>query len=115
MQEQPSHNSLWFLIDRSLSGEATAEEEQILQQLLQHGAAMEQEYDLLKRMWNAEKHSEENINEQEKENLSRIIELAAREKINENIEEHFVIPSKKNKTFFFATGSAAAVIIIAGV
>jgi len=115
MQQQPSHNSLWFLIARSLSGEATAEEEQILQQLLQHDAALQQEYDLLKRMWYAEKHAEGNINQQEKENLSRIIELASREKIHESIEEHFVIPSKKNKTFFFVAGSAAAVIIIAGV
>ena len=113
MQQQPSHNSLWFLIARSLSGETTAEEEQILQQLLQHDPSLQQQCDLLKRIWCTGKPPEENINEREKENLCRIIELAAAEKTIEN-KEHFISP-KKNKTFFFATGSAAAVIIIAGV
>ncbi len=100
MQQQPSHNSLWFLIARSLSGETTAEEEQILQQLLQHDPSLQQQCDLLKRIWCTGKPPEENINEREKENLCRIIELAAAEKTIEN-KEHFISP-KKNKTFFFA-------------
>src|SRR5438552_1798310 len=109
MQHQPTHNGLWFLIARSLSGEINIGEEQLLQQLLQHNETLQQQYDLLKRMWHAEKYPEENINEQEKENVSRIIELAIT-----SDQKHFEIKTKGNKTLWLAAGSAAVVIITLG-
>ncbi|HRI19691.1 MAG TPA: FecR family protein, partial [Panacibacter sp.] len=111
MHQQSPNNRIWFLMSRSLSGEATALEEQELQQLLQQDAAFQQQHELMKRMWHtAENQQAAFVDETEKENISRIIQLARQESAEEELN---VIPLRRKYKYLFAAGSAAALIIIA--
>lgn len=116
MLQQPSHNSLWFLIARSLAGEATSEEEETLQHVLQQDASVQQQYDLLKRMWHSQYQSCDIINEYEKENIARILELSAIKKATEQIEvSNEKISGKSHKRirsiYYVISGVAAALIV----
>lgn len=109
MQERSSNNKIWFLISRSLSGEATPEEEQLLQHLLQENTALQQQYELIKRMWGAgEKQPDGFVDEDEKQNISRILKLARLE----SEKEDEAIPLKRNRNYFFLIPAAAALLII---
>jgi len=110
MQQQFSNNKIWFLISRSISGEATVEEERELQQSLQKDAALQQQYELMKRMWVANyKEADENINENEKQNISRILKLARQESLQEEVP---VISPKTNRRFFIGLSAAAVLLFI---
>ena len=110
MQEQSSHNDIWFLIARSLSGEATIAEQERLQQLLQQDASFQQQYELLTRMWHAgEKQNKQKIDEAEKENISRILQLAKKESEDYKLSAK---PGSIHKKYLYAITSAAAAIII---
>jgi len=64
---------------RNLSGEASLEENELFQQLLQNDPAVQQEYDILKRVWHAgeedDYHNE--ITADDREDLIKILQLAA--------------------------------------
>jgi len=93
MQDQPTHNSLWFLMARSLSGEATAEEQEQLMQILAQDFALQQQYDLMKRMWHpGETKEETNSIEEETRHISRILQLA---KTETNPREKIHVKKKK--------------------
>lgn len=109
MQDHPSHNNLWFLVARSLSGEATALEEAQLDLILSGDILLQQQYDLMKRMWHAGDKHYANTNEEEKENISRILQLAKTETASENVP---VIQMKSRKKYFYALTSIAAVFIL---
>src|SRR5581483_10797063 len=108
--QQPSHNSLWFLIARSLAGEATLGEEEAWQHVLQQDATVQQQYYLLKRMWHSKDESPDIIDEHEKENISRILQLSAIEKAATEIEEpakEFPIRSRRRiKKLYYTISSA---------
>ena len=114
MQDQTSHNSLWFLMARSISGEATAFEEEQLQQILRQDISLQQQYDLIKRMWHAQDSLQQpkNINEEEKQHVSRILKLAKTETFP--TEEVPVIQIRSKRKYLYAyVGVAAAIIMIA--
>ena len=112
MQNQPSHNSLWFLMARSLSGECTAFEEEQLKQILSQDYSLQQQYDLMKRMWHiSEKQQDDNTVKEEQQNICRILQLAKTEKISR--EDVSIIQIKNRKKYFYAiTGVAAALVLI---
>lgn len=111
MQDQPSHNDLWFLMARSLSGESTTIEEQQLQLLLAGNMALQQQYDLMKRMWRAaNKQYRKDMDEAEKQNISRILQLAKTEVIP--TEEIPVIQVRSRRKYFYAISSVAAVLLL---
>lgn len=111
MQDQPTHNSLWFLMARSLSGEATLHEQEQLMQILAQDFALQQQYDLMKRMWH-EGHAQEAANniEEDSRHVSRILQLAKTETIPG--EEIPVIQIKSRKKYFYAISGVAAVLVI---
>lgn len=113
MQKQPSHNSLWFLIARSLAGETSTEEEHTLQHILQRDASTQQQYDLLKRMWHVKDNPREIIDEHEKENISHILQLAEIERTADAVTE--IKPRNRTRKLFYRMSGAAAVIILASV
>lgn len=111
MQDQTSHNSLWFLMARSLSGEATALEEEQLRQILQQDISLQQQYDLMKRMWHAidDQQQTTNSNEEEKQNISRILKLAKTE--TQPGDDIPVIQIKSKRKYLYALSGVAAVLI----
>ncbi len=85
------------------------EEEQLLQHLLQQNSALQQQYELIKRMWSAgEKQPDGFVDEDEKQNISRILKLARLE----SEKEYETIPLKRNRKYFFVIPAAAALLII---
>src|ERR1041384_2496448 len=97
---QPSHNSLWFLIARSLAGETSHEEEQTLQHILQQDASTQQQYDLLKRMWHIKDDSQDMVDEHEKENISHILQLAEIERTADDEAKSINAQSRTKKLFY---------------
>ncbi len=72
---QPS-NEIWYLMARSLSGEALAEEEALLQNKLQQSPHLQQQYNILKSSWAGGKHEEKHSADTEGKRISRILQLA---------------------------------------
>ncbi len=100
-------------MSRSLSGEATAEEELALQQFMQTNPSFQQQYELMKRMWHtSEKQDAETIDESEKKNISHILQLAKAGAENEP-SETTVIPLINKRKLYLSISSAAAAIFIA--
>jgi len=69
---------IWFLVSRSLSGEATPEEQAALMQQLQERPLLMQQYELMKRMWDGYAGWKEEAPE-DKARVSRILQLSAAE------------------------------------
>jgi ferric-dicitrate binding protein FerR (iron transport regulator) len=89
---------VWHLVARVLNGEATADEHQQLIAVLRHDEKLQQQYDLLDRIW---KEKETGIDHQDKETaqktISKIINKAAINN-NSNVEHlqrrHFLLRHK---------------------
>ncbi|MBG9375313.1 FecR domain-containing protein [Panacibacter sp. DH6] len=96
---------------RSLSGEATAEEQEQLMQILAQDFALQQQYDLMKRMWHpGETKEEPNSIEEDTRHISRILQLAKTETIpGEDIP---VIQIRSRRKYFYALSGVAAVLVI---
>lgn len=113
MQNHLSNNSLWFLMARSLSGETTAIEEEQLHQLLAQEVSLQQQYDLMKRMWHAsDKQVRQDMDEEEKKHISRILQLAKREVIPP-IEEIPVVQIRSGRRYLYALSGVAAILFLA--
>lgn len=113
MQNHLSNNSLWFLMARSLSGETTAIEEEQLHQLLAQDVSLQQQYDLMKRMWHAgDKQVRQDMDEEEKKHISRILQLAKREVIPP-IEEIPVVQIRSGRRYLYALSGVAAILFLA--
>ncbi|QEC67909.1 DUF4974 domain-containing protein [Panacibacter ginsenosidivorans] len=111
MQDQTSNNGLWFLIARSLSGEATSVEEEQLRQALMKDIALQQQYDLMKRMWHAgDNQSAANTDEEEKKNITRILQLAKTE--TQPSDEIPLIQIKSRRRYLYVLSGVAAVLIL---
>lgn len=111
MPDQTSHNSIWFLMARSLSGEATALEEEQLRQVLQQDISLQQQYDLMKRMWHGVDSQQQTTNytEEEKQNVNRILKLAKTE--TQPGDEIPVIQIRSKRKYLYAFSGVAAVLI----
>lgn len=74
---QPA-NKIWYLMSRSLSGEATPEEEALLAEALLQNSALQQQYHVLKASWNALQKGEDHhhYTDAEGKRISRILQLA---------------------------------------
>lgn len=73
---QPA-NKIWYLMSRSLSGEATPEDEALLAEALHQNPALQQQYHILKASWNAlQKGEGQHGTDAESKRISRILQLA---------------------------------------
>lgn len=73
--DKPEH--IWFLMARNLGGEATAEEQQELMQVLQQHPQWMQQYDMMKTLWKPASARLENAGDEGK--IRQILQLAAAE------------------------------------
>src|SRR6476659_7171661 len=111
MQDQSSHNSVWFLMARSLSGEANSFEEEELQQALAQDIALQQQYDLMKRMWHAgDNQNPTDTDEEERKNITRILQLAKTE--TQPSDEIPLIQIKSRRRYLYVLSGVAAVLIL---
>jgi len=107
MQENSANNKIWFLMSRSLSGEATIDEEETLQQMLLQDAVMQQQYDLLKRMWHKEEQPVTAVAGKEStEDISHILKKAKTETAAQVVNMH------SKYRYAWRVAAAAAVIIL---
>jgi ferric-dicitrate binding protein FerR (iron transport regulator) len=72
---QPS-NQIWYLIARSLSGEASEEEEARLQDIMQQDQSLQQQFTILKSSWAGSQKEETHGTDAENKRISRILQLA---------------------------------------
>jgi transmembrane sensor len=111
MQDQSLHNSLWFLMARSLSGEANSFEEEELRQALAQDIALQQQYDLMKRMWHAaDNQKATETDEEERKNITRILQLAKTE--TQPSDEIPLIQIKSRRRYLYVLSGVAAVLIL---
>lgn len=111
MQEKSSHNAIWFLIARTLSGEATREEESRLQHLLRENASLQQQYELLRRMWSSgHKQMPSEDDENEVQHITKILQLAKLE--TQDYFEAPVMPVRPRKRIYVVFATAAAVMLL---
>jgi ferric-dicitrate binding protein FerR (iron transport regulator) len=97
---------------RSLSGEATAIEEEQLYQLLAQDVSLQQQYDLMKRMWHAgDKQVRQDMDEEEQKHISRILQLAKAEVIP--TEEIPVVQIRSRRRYLYALSGVAAILFLA--
>ena len=84
--------SVWQLVARVLNGEASVAEQQELFEILRQDETLQQQYDLLNRIWK-EKEGVADLHDKEaaQSAISRIISKA------ENENEFFVMPQSKNR------------------
>lgn len=71
-----NNGRIWVLMSRALSGEATAEEHKELSVLVQQSTEVQQQYELLTRMWHHEEELEvtDDVTHQEQQEVQRIVE-----------------------------------------
>jgi len=82
-----SHDKIWHLIARALNGEASAPEQEELMELLRHDESLQQQYDLLTRIWKEkEGHVDNEDNDAARNTISRIINKA-------ELEEQYTVPA----------------------
>lgn len=110
MNQQPSHNSLWFLFARSLSGEITAQEQSILKTILDQDIALQQQFDLMNRMWNAGEKNYVDTDDEEKNSISHILQLVKMDVVQE--EELPAIGTEKRKSWLPGILKVAAIVIL---
>lgn len=110
MQQQSANNKIWFLMSRSLSGEASMEEMQLLQQLLRHDAALQQQYELMKGMWFANDKTDDGAqSEQETQNISHILKMARIEAANKKVNP--ILTHQHRRKYYYSVSAAALLLI----
>lgn len=111
-------NLIWYLIARSLSNEASPEEWEALQRLLEEDENLRVQYELLKQCWTNKELIDYNTGEEEeKDRLKRILFLAntADDNLREEIEpvlEKKRTPAKVIKIILYAVVAACFVLFI---
>jgi transmembrane sensor len=96
---------IWFLLSRSLSGDATEQDKEELNGLLQQHPELMQQYDVLHQLWNVNANAYEEPAADDK--INRILQLAAAE-----TEAAPVVRIRKWRKLYWA--AAAITTIIAG-
>jgi transmembrane sensor len=104
-----SHDKIWHLIARALNGEASAREQQELMEMLREDELLQQQYDLLTRIW---KEKEGTIQAEDddvaKNTISRIISKAGLEGYTEPAHRK----SRLNKTRRVWLAAASLLILL---
>src|SRR5437868_56289 len=98
---------IWFLLSRNLSGDATEQDKEELNELLQQHPELMQQYDMLHQLWSVNAPAGEEPATSDK--LNRILQLAEAETAAGKSEAP-VVPIKKRRTGYWA---AAALIVLA--
>ena len=98
---------IWFLLSRNLSGDATEQDKEELNELLQQHPELMQQYDMLHQLWSVNAPASEEPVTNDK--LNRILQLAEAETAAGKSEAP-VVRIKKRHTLYWA---AAAVIALA--
>src|SRR5687767_13031368 len=96
--------NIWFLMARSLSGEATQEQQEELMQLLQQNPQWMQQYDMMRSLWKPVTDKQES--DEDPARIRQILQLSA-----EEAGETPVIPMLRRRVWL--KGIAAAAIIAA--
>jgi transmembrane sensor len=104
---------IWVLMSRSLSGEATAEEQEELMRLLKQQPELLRQYDLLKQLWHP--YNDQSTNA-EPAKISRILQLSAVEEALQRENEQVVTPAinRWKKRAYRVAAILIGVIIAAG-
>lgn len=113
---QPA-NKIWYLMSRSLSGEATPEEEALLEEALLQNSALQQQYHVLKASWNAvQKGQEQHDTDAGGKRISRILQLAkVQELLPASGEGHMHYRRRKRRRIVLKVIMYAGVTITAAV
>lgn len=102
-------NRIWFLMSRSLNGEASAADEQELAQLLQQDASLQQQYLTMTALWRS---TTPEIQEQKEVNVSRILQLA---RVQEAVADGGAVPMVPRRLFTLRRMAVAAAAVVAGI
>lgn len=107
-----SHDKIWHLIARALNGEASAPEQEELMELLRHDESLQQQYDLLTRIWKEkEGHVDNEDNDAARNTISRIINKA-------ELEEQYTVPAISKSRLItrriWLAAASVAVLFMAG-
>ena len=87
-----STNRIWILMARSLSGEISIEEKEELLELLGKNVELQQQYELMVRLWKHEKPhtaADEHASEEDREHVARILQIAKKKQAEFQVEEQF--------------------------
>jgi transmembrane sensor len=107
-----SPDKIWHLIARALNGEASAREQEELMEVLCQDESLQQQYDLLTRIWKEkEGHIENEDNDAARNTISRIINKAERE--GRHIESS-IRKSRQNRRRAWLAAASVTVILFAG-
>lgn len=98
---------IWFLLSRSLSGDATEQDKEELNSLLQQHPELMQQYDILHQLWSVNESSYEEPAADDK--INRILQLAAAESIVKQ-EAAPVVRVKKWRKLYWAAAAITAII-----
>jgi ferric-dicitrate binding protein FerR (iron transport regulator) len=100
LQKMDDNGRLWLLMARALSGEATAQEQQELSLLVQQHPDAQQQYELLTRMWHhdGQLNTTEQVTDQEKQELQRILDRARQEAANPDNYDTTIDAQEENET-----------------
>ena len=85
-----STNRIWILMARSLSGEISIEEKEELLELLGKNVELQQQYELMIRLWKHEKPNtaiDEHANQEDREHVARILQIAKKKQAEFQAEE----------------------------
>jgi ferric-dicitrate binding protein FerR (iron transport regulator) len=99
--------TIWRLIARVLNGEASSKEQQELIDILRQDESLQQQYDLLSRIWKEKNgHIENEDSDAAKKTISRIINKAEQE------SRYFDMPVQRNRQIRRKVWMAAASVLI---
>src|SRR5687768_13605405 len=104
---------IWLLISRSLSNEATAEEQQRLALLLDEDPQLRFRYEVLKQSWKVSEHITPQISNNHSGDISRILQLAETENARMQAGEIQPHPHRRSVRSLLYLGAAVAAIIFA--
>lgn len=85
-----STNRIWILMARSLSGEISIEEKEELLELLGKNVELQQQYELMIRLWKHEKPNtaiDEHTSQEDREHVARILQIAKKKQAEFLMEE----------------------------
>ncbi|MBV9961462.1 MAG: FecR family protein, partial [Parafilimonas sp.] len=108
-----SENFTWQLIARSLSGEASADEVQLLLSVLAKDELLQQQYDILKQFWSASNTLQNSSTEQYEKNIEVLLEKSKTKKSpgNHGLLRRLRKP-KRNRSVSIIFGSSLCVLIL---
>ncbi|WP_153798271.1 FecR family protein [Foetidibacter luteolus] len=111
---EPS-NSLWVLMARGLSREITPDEHAELVQHLSKNPQLQQQYDIISRLWapDTQPHAEEEVSEEDRLHVARILQIAKKKQSEEMEDEPVYISPKQRRRRLLKRVSAVSLVLAA--